>query len=112
MVIILTYVDAIIVTRPNTNLVMSKKKLFMDKWECCDVGECKEPLWMIINYQDGKTYIDQVPYLEEILKSFGMSDAKVAQTPLPPGYKPEPFDGTALAALQSHDQCGRMDVQH
>jgi len=33
-----------------------------------------------------------------------MADAKVAQTPLPTGYKPELFDGTATAALRSQYQ--------
>ena len=55
---------------------------------------------MRIEYRGGKTYLDQVPYLEKILKRFGMADAKAAQTPLPTSYKPEPFDGTAMAALQ------------
>jgi len=104
MVIMLAYVDDIIITGPNTTLVASKKKLFMDKWECRDLGECKEFLRMRIDYRDGKTYLDQVPYLEKILKRFGMADAKAAQTPLPTGYKPELFDGTATAALQSQYQ--------
>ena len=51
-----------------------------------------------------ETDIDQVPYLEKILKCFGMADAKAAQTPLPTGYKTEPLDGTAMAALQSQYQ--------
>jgi len=59
---------------------------------------------MRIEYQGGKTYLDQVPYLEKILKHFGMADAKVAKTPLPTSYKPEPFDGTAMAALWSQYQ--------
>jgi len=104
MVIILAYVDDIILTGPNAAQVTSKKKLFMDKWECRDLGECREFLCMRIEYQGGKTYLDQVPYLEKILKCFGMADAKAAQTPLPTGYKPEPFDGTAMAALQSQYQ--------
>jgi len=104
MAIILVYVDDIIVTGPNTTLVASKKKLFMDKWECRDLGECKEFLRMRIDYRDWKTYIDQVPYLEKFLKRFGMADAKAAQTPLPTGYKPEPSDGTATAALRSQYQ--------
>ena len=83
MVIILAYVDDIIVTGPNTTLVASKKKLFMDKWECCDLGECKEFLWMRIDCQEGKTYIDQVPYLEKILKHFNMANAKAAPTCFP-----------------------------
>jgi len=104
MVIILTYVDDIILTGPNAAQVTSKKKLFMDKWECCGLGECREFLHMRIEYQGGKTYLDQVPYLENFLKCSGMADAKAAQTPLPTSYKPEPFDGTATAALQSQYQ--------
>jgi len=104
MVIILTYVDDIILTGPNITQVASKKKLFMDKWECRDLGECREFLCMGIEYQGGKTYLDQVPYLEKILKHFRMADAKAAQTPLPTGYKPELFDGTAMVALQSQYQ--------
>jgi len=104
MVIILAYVDDIILTGPNAAQVASKKKLFMDKWECRDLGECREFLHMRIEYRGGKTYLDQVPYLEKILKRFGMADAKAAQTPLPTGYKPELFDGTAMAALQSQYQ--------
>jgi len=50
MVIILMYVDDIILTGPNTTQVVSKKKLFMDKWECCDLGECREFLCMRIEY--------------------------------------------------------------
>jgi len=104
MVIILTYVDDIILTGPNTAQVASKKKLFMDKWECRDLGQCREFLRMRIEYGGGKTYLDQVPYLEKILKRFGMADAKAAQTPLPTSYKPELFDGTATAALWSQYQ--------
>jgi len=104
MVIILAYVDDIILTGPNAAQVTSKKKLFMDKWECHDLGECREFLCMRIEYQGGKTYLDQVPYLEKILKRFGMANAKAAQTPLPTGYKPEPFDGTATVALRSQYQ--------
>ena len=100
LVIILAYVDDIIVTGPNTTLVVSKKKLFMDKWECHDLGECKEFLRMRIDYRDGKTYIDQVPYLEKILKRFGMADAKAAQTPLPTSYK-EVFTFPRLIHMES-----------
>ncbi|KDR64930.1 hypothetical protein GALMADRAFT_82505 [Galerina marginata CBS 339.88] len=100
----LAYVDDIIVTGPSASLVASKKKLFMEKWECRDLGVCKEFLRMRIEYKDGKTYIDQVPYLEKILSRFGMADAKIATTPLPTGYKTEPFDGTTTPQLRSQYQ--------
>jgi len=104
LVIMLAYIDDIIVTGPNNSLVTSKKKLFMDKWECRDLGECKEFLHMRIDKQGGKTYLDQIPYLKRILKCFGMTNAKVAITPLPTGYKPESFEGTTTSNLQSQYQ--------
>ena len=64
----LAYVDDIIITGPNATQIASKKQLFMDKWECRDLGQCKEFLRMRIGNQDGKTYLDQVSYLEKILK--------------------------------------------
>ena len=63
-----------------------------------------EFLHMGIDKRGGKTYLDQIPYLERILKCFGMTDAKVAITPLPTGYKPESFEGTTTSNLQSQYQ--------
>lgn len=59
---------------------------------------------MRINQQGGRTHLDQIPYLEKVLKRFGMADAKEATTPLPTGYKPEPFDGTTTSNLRSQYQ--------
>jgi hypothetical protein len=59
---------------------------------------------MRIDNRDGKTYLDQILYLKKVLKHFGMTDAKVATTPLPTGYKPEPFEGTTTTGLQSQYQ--------
>jgi len=59
---------------------------------------------MRIEYKDGKIYLDQTAYLRKILKRFGMTDAKMAKTPLPTGYKPEPFEGTSTSQLRSEYQ--------
>ena len=40
---------------------------------------------MRIDYRDGKTYIDQVPYLEKILKRFGMP--RLLKLLFPPAIK-------------------------
>ena len=104
LVIVLAYVDDIIITGPATKLVQEKKKLFMDKWECRDLGICDEFLRMRIRQIGGKIYIDQVPYTTKILTRFGMTNAKPARTPLPTGYKPEPFDGTSTPSLRSQYQ--------
>ena len=59
---------------------------------------------MRINNKDGDTYLDQIPYLDKILKHFGMTNAREAKTPLPTEYKPTPFDGTTTSNLQSRYQ--------
>lgn len=104
MVFMLAYVDDIIVTGPNKEQVRKNKALFMKTWECHDLGVCKEFLRMRIRYDQGRIYVDQVPYLNKVLKCFGMTDAKAAKTPLPTGYKPKPFEGTSSASLQSEYQ--------
>jgi hypothetical protein len=54
---------------------------------------------MRIQYENGKIKLDQTDYLAKILKHFGMTDAKLAKTPLPTGYKPEPFQGMSTPQL-------------
>ena len=98
------YADDIIMTGPNGTHVLSRKRDFMDKWECHDLGTCREFLRMRILYEDGKIKLDQTDYLMKVLKRFGMTDAKFAKTPLPTGYKPEPFEGTSTPQLRSQYQ--------
>lgn len=104
LAIMLAYVDDILVTGPNRTYTLSRKKLFMDKWECRDLGRCTEFLRMVVDVQDDKIRIDQKTYLEKVLARFGMADARHAQTPFPTGYKPEPFAGTSTPQLRSEYQ--------
>ena len=104
LIFLLAYIDDIIMTGPNGTHVHSRKRDFMDKWECRDLGPCKEFLRMRIKYENGKIKLDQTAYLNKILKRFGMTDAKLAKTPLPTGYKPEPFQGTSTTKLRSDYQ--------
>ena len=67
---------------------MSKKKLFMAKWECHDLGDCQEFLRMRIRRRDQVILIDQCSYLEKVVERFEMQNAKAAPTPLPAGYTP------------------------
>lgn len=76
----------------------------MDRWECRDLGVCKEFLRMAIEYENGVIRVDQTAYLLKVLERFGMADSKHALTPLPTGYKPEPFDGTSTPELRSKYQ--------
>jgi len=40
--IIVAYVDDVLFVGPNKSFIKSKKQLFMTKWECRDLGNCKE----------------------------------------------------------------------
>jgi len=59
---------------------------------------------MRIKNEDRKIYLDQTDYLRKVLTHFGMTDSKLAKTPLPMGYKPEPFEGTSSSQLRSQYQ--------
>jgi hypothetical protein len=76
-----------------------KKKLFMDKWECCDLGEVKEFLCMHITRKEKDIHLDQRDYLDKVLERFSMTNAKSAPTPLPSNWVPQPNKGKASPEL-------------
>jgi len=84
----IAYVDVILFIGPNKSFIASKKAMFMELWECRNLGDCKEFLRMHIERRDGKIYVDQTFYLQKVLQRFGMTNARYAVTPLPAGYKP------------------------
>ena len=100
----LAYVDDILFLGPNKTMLYSKKALFMKRWECRDLGECKEFLRMRITRKNGKIYIDQTTYLQKVLLRFGMTNSRFAATPLPQGYKPLNNDATPDPILRSKFQ--------
>jgi len=91
--IIVAYVDNVLFVGPNQSFIKSKKQLFMTKWECRDLGNCKEFLCMCVQHKGRSIYIDQCSYLEKVVERFGMTNAKHARTPLPTGYTPTPNEG-------------------
>src|SRR5258708_1306542 len=91
--IIVAYVDNVLFVGPNQSFIKSKKQLFMTKWECCDLGDCKEFLHMHVQRKGRSIHIDQCSCLEKVVERFEMTNAKYAQTPLPTGYTPTPNEG-------------------
>ena len=104
LLVMIAYVDDILFIGPNKSFIASKKAMFMELWECRDLGDCKEFLHMRIERRDGKIYLDQTIYLQKVLQRFGMTNACYA-TPLPAGYKPlentEPADSNLRSKFQS-----------
>ena len=102
--IVVAYVDDILFVRPNKSFIQSKKKLFMDKWECCDLGDCQEFLQMHVTCKGKSILIDQCSYLQKVVEHFGMTNAKYVQTPLPAGFIPMPNQGEVNPQLRSEYQ--------
>jgi hypothetical protein len=102
--IIVAYVDDVLFVGPSQSFIQSKKKLFMAKWECRDLGDCKEFLRMRITRKDRSIYLDQCSYLEKVIERFGMTNAKYARTPLPVGYIPTPNQGEVNPQMRTQFQ--------
>jgi hypothetical protein len=89
LIVAVVYVDDAMFFGKNKNLVNKKKALFMNKWECHDLGEVKEFLRMRVQRQSLDITIDQVDYLKKVLERFQMTNAKATQTPLPSNWDPK-----------------------
>ena len=83
----------------NNKDIASLKECFMAIWECRDLGDTKEFLWMHILCNKGKILIDQKDYLQKVLQCFNLINAKPVPTPLPKGYHPSPNKGSAPLEL-------------
>jgi hypothetical protein len=98
LIVAVVYVDDAMFFGKNKKLVDKKKALFMNKWECRDLGEVKEFLCMRVQRQGLDLTINQVDYLKKVLERFQMINAKVSQTPLPSNWDPKENKGKAMAA--------------
>jgi hypothetical protein len=92
IVVMVAYVDDIIFFGTK-QLADEKKRLFMNKWECRDLGTPTKFLSMRIKRIDGRICLDQIDYLEKVLDRFRMTNAKSARTPMVEGYYPLPHEG-------------------
>jgi hypothetical protein len=81
IIIAIVYVNNAMFFGKNKAQVDSKKKLFMDKWECHDLEEVKEFLHMRITWKEKDIYLDQRDYLDKVLEPFS--------TPLPSNWVPQ-----------------------
>src|SRR5258708_7070199 len=100
-VIAVIYVDDALFCGPNKALVLELKQRFMQRWECRDLGDTTEFLRMRVHRENGKICLDQIAYLETVLERCRMQNCKLAKTPLPAGYMPEPVTNSNFA-YQDH----------
>jgi hypothetical protein len=105
IIIAIVYVDDAMFFGKNKAQVDFKKKLFMNKWECRDLGEVKEFLCMRITCKGWDIHLDQCAYLDKVLEHFSMTNAKVTPTPLLSNWVPVAAKGKASTALLKNFQC-------
>jgi len=79
IVIGIIYVDDALFCGPNKAVVDAIKAQFMRKWECRDLGEPKEFLRMRITRKGRAIHLDQCAYLQKVVESCGMLNAKSAR---------------------------------
>ena len=87
LVILTVYVDDILLTGKDQNLVKKKKEL-TDLFEMTDMGDVRHILGIEVHrdYKQGTLAISQGHYVATILERFGMQDANPVSTP---GYGAE-----------------------
>jgi len=104
IVVAMIYVDDSGFMGNNATLVKEKKKAFMGIWECHDLSELNEFLGITIRRSGRKIILDQKAYLTKVLDRFGMTNAIIANMPLPHGYTPVAHTGNPDPILQTQYQ--------
>ena len=99
IIIAIVYVDNAMFFGKNKAHIDQKKKLFMDKWECHDLGEVKELLCMHITCNGQTIRLDQCAYLDKVLECFSMTNAECVPTPLPSNWISKVAESKASSEL-------------
>ena len=89
LAVIVVYVDNTLFFSKDKKLIVYLKAELNKRWECRNSEVTSEFLRIHIQQEGLKIKIDQIPYLDKVLKRFGMENCKFAPTPLPAGYVPE-----------------------
>ena len=83
LVIVAVYVDDLIIVTKNPQNMADVKEELMQRFKMKDLGKLHHCLGMVINHDEEKgcLLIHQKPYIESMLKRFGLSEAKSVSTP-------------------------------
>nr|GEX89216.1 copia-type Pol polyprotein [Tanacetum cinerariifolium] len=76
------YVDDIIFGSTNKELCKAFEKLMKDKFQMSSMGEITFFLGLQVKQKDNVIFISQDKYVDEILRKFGLTDGKLASTPI------------------------------
>ena len=86
-IILALYVDDLIISSNDKEILVAEKRKLSNRFEMEDQGQVHYCLGMSIkrNRRQGTLTIDQKAYLEGVLRRFGMADSKPVSTPMEAG---------------------------
>jgi hypothetical protein len=87
MLFVQIYVDDIIFSSTNENLCKDFSKTMQDEFEMSMMGKLKFFLGFQIKQTNGGIFLNQSKYVNDLLKRFGLENAKAFGTPMSPSTK-------------------------
>jgi hypothetical protein len=87
MLFVQIYIDDIIFGSTNENLCKDFSKTMQDEFEMSMMGKLKFFLGFQIKQTNGGIFLNQSKYVNDLLKSFGLENAKAFGTPMSPSTK-------------------------
>ena len=91
--ILCLYVDDLIYTGNNSQMMEEFKKAMMQKYEMTDLGLMRYFLGMQVKQRPRQIFISQEKYVDDLLKKFNMQDCKPLATPMAMNKKLSKDDG-------------------
>nr|GEY84917.1 hypothetical protein [Tanacetum cinerariifolium] len=82
ILLVQVYVDDIIFGSTNKELCKAFEKLMKDKFQMSSMGEITFFLGLQVKQKDNEIFISQDKYVAKILRKFGLTDGKSANTPI------------------------------
>nr|GEW55325.1 hypothetical protein [Tanacetum cinerariifolium] len=82
ILVVQVYVDDIIFGSTNNDLCKAFEKLMKDKFQMSSMGELTFFLGLQVKQKQDRIFINHDKYVAEILRKFGLTDGKLASTPI------------------------------
>eukprot|EP00854_Cymbomonas_tetramitiformis_P003867 gene3867-biopygen3808 len=117
-VIILAYVDDYLVATNDKSWYENFVVAFHSEYACKDLGVLDLVMGIGVRWEDGTAYLSQRAYVSQMIRTYGLTDAKPATLPMSPGATLSPSDGkdtalpyrALLGQLPWVARCSRPDI--
>lgn len=77
---ILVYIDDLLITRPDLELIKDVKHSLEQRFKIKDIGECQYFLGIAVERKEGKIKLTQTAHLRAIINKFRLSNANLVTT--------------------------------